>query len=148
MAVAHVRTEYFAATLDQALACCRSGPGECEVRQVALPGVDPGVLLGRLWALAAGASYRPAEFTADDELVAIGDETRGPWTVRIRDSCTEAIADIRDAQTTPVAVLWSRAPEWASPPRAAELAERLRQLRAVARAAVAPDRGMYAWVRL
>jgi hypothetical protein len=140
-----ILTDYFAATAEEATACADHGPLDTQLPTAELKWVEPAIILGRLWAAIDGADYDVDSYSGEDHLVA-GDH-EGPWLIRIKDACRDALAGIRDDQVTALAETWSTAEEW-SGADASSLATIIPDLRDVARAACAPDRNLYVWVCL
>ncbi|PZR55398.1 hypothetical protein DNL40_03285 [Xylanimonas oleitrophica] len=117
---AAIVTDYFAAPSDDAAALALdvpSGPstlargsGEPLFDTVALPGVEPFVMLGTLHELLSGRPY--GECTAEGRHgQVVGGDGEGPWVVSLSDGLVEALVRSSPTRLADVAARWARTPE-------------------------------------
>ena len=153
-------TNYFAAASDDVAALAllepdgpsapAQGSGEPLFDTVALPSIEPFVMLGTLHELLSGRSYRECTADARHGLVVCGlDE--GPWVVTVSDGLTRALAEAHAARLADVAARWARTPELRAlgPQRqAARLGGAVASLAALAHRAVEVRHTLYCWTCL
>jgi hypothetical protein len=149
-------TDYFAAPSDALAGLVlgeQDGPaspsrssGQPLFDTVALPGIEPFVMLGTLHEALSGRTY--GECTAEarhGQVVAGRDE--GPWVVSVSDHLVRRLAGAAPALLADVAARWARSPELARvPPRDAAAA--VVALAGLAQRARDARHGVYCWTRL
>ncbi|MCP2263870.1 hypothetical protein ACFQHV_05310 [Promicromonospora thailandica] len=151
-----IRTDYFAAPTDEVAATVLSTPGgptEPDLRTdrprfdaVALPSVDPFVMLGGLAGVLSGRPY--GEVTAHPRHGALvgarGEE--GPWVVSVAQTLVEDLASAGPARLAAAASDWAGTA--ARTATAASLAAALLPLAALAARAADAGHGLYCWTSL
>ena len=114
-------------------------------------GIDPGVLLGQLVALAAQVEWTPK--LVNDELVwpagARDDmEYQGPWLTRLGDPARDTLAGVADESMGDLAAAWAQAEEFYSGTEAEELQPVVADLVGLARRAREAGDHLYCWMCL
>jgi hypothetical protein len=151
-----IRTEYFAAPTDEVAATALhtpGGPSEPDQRTdmprfdaVAVPSVDPFVMLGGLAGVLSGRPY--GEVTAHPRHGALvgsgGDE--GPWVVTVSQTLADELAVAGPTRLAQAAREWSTATPPAAAPR--NLAAALLPLAALAARAADEGYALYCWTSL
>ncbi|MFI2363276.1 hypothetical protein [Promicromonospora sp. NPDC019610] len=151
-----IRTEYFAAPTDEVAATALhapGGPSEPDLRtdqprfdSVAVPAVDPFVMLGGLAGVLSGRPY--AEVTAHPRhgaLVGSGGE-EGPWIVTVAQTLVDDLASAGPTRLAEAAREWSGTTTPAVSPQA--LVTALLSLGALAARAADERLGLYCWTSL
>lgn len=147
-----IRTEYFAAPTDEVAATALhapAGPSDPDQRTdlprfdaVAVPSVDPFVMLGKLAGVLSGRAY--AEVTAHPRhgnLIGSGGD-EGPWIVTVSQTLADELAASGPARLAQVAREWSAA---APPGAPGNLAAALLPLAALATRAADQGYALYCW---
>ncbi|MEV0949161.1 hypothetical protein [Promicromonospora sp. NPDC050249] len=151
-----IRTEYFAAPSDEVAATALrtpGGPADPDQRTdlprfdaVAVPSMDPFVMLGGLAGALSGRPY--GEVTAHPRhgtLVCSGGD-EGPWIVTVSQMLADDLASAAPARLARVAREWHATATPAVPPR--QLAAALLPLAALAARAADQGYGLYCWTSL
>ncbi|WP_369371942.1 hypothetical protein AB1046_01120 [Promicromonospora sp. Populi] len=151
-----IRTEYFAAPTDEVAATALHTPGgPSEPDQgtdlprfdaVAVPSVDPFVMLGGLAGVLSGRPY--GEVTAHPRhgtLVSSGGD-EGPWIVTVSQTLADDLASAGPTRLAEAARAWSSVGAPAIPP--GNLAAALLPLAALAVRAADSGHGLYCWTSL
>jgi hypothetical protein len=151
-----IRTEYFAAPTDEVAATALhtpGGPSEPDLRTdqprfdaVAVPSVDPFVMLGGLAGVLSGRPY--AEVTAHPRhgaLVGSGGE-EGPWVVTVSQTLVDDLASAGPTRLAAAAREWSGDATPAVAPHV--LVSALLSLGALAARATDERKGVYCWTSL